>query len=229
MLAHRRQIAAWLVHAYTAAGGVIGMFALIEAAKGEIIRCFLLLVAATLIDGTDGILARTVRVWEVLPNFDGAMIDNLIDFFTYLWIPVFILWRESLLPHPAWLIVPIIAGLYAYGQVNMKTEDNFFLGFPTLWNVVVLYMYFLEPAAWVSVLMIVVPAILSFVPIKFLYPSKSPFLRTPSWIMALVWVMIWLYILLIDQNKTGVYISLYFGVYYLLASLYATFRPQAAP
>src|SRR5512147_3079254 len=118
-----RKIKAWLVHLYTASGGIVGMFALFAAANGQIRVAFMLLIMAALIDATDGIMARKVGVRVVLPRFDGAMVDNVIDVLTFVWVPVFIMGSQNLLPHPLWTAVPILASLYAYGQVNMKTED----------------------------------------------------------------------------------------------------------
>ena len=142
---NRQAIAAWLVHLYTASGGVIGMLALFAAADGQIRLAFLLLCLTTLIVATDGILARIAQVSKVLPNFSGAMVDNVIDVLTFVWVPVFIMGSQNLLPSLAWTAVPIIAALYAYGQVDMKTEDAFFLGFPSYWNFIALYLFWLRP------------------------------------------------------------------------------------
>ncbi len=220
-----RRIAAWLVHLYTATGGVIGMFALLAAAKGDVREAFLLLIATAWIDATDGLLARRVRVRQVLPEFDGAMMDNVIDVFTYVWVPVFIIANEGLLPNQVWVAVPIIAAMYAYGQTNMKTEDSFFLGFPSYWNVIALYMYWLRPEPFWAVLMIVIPAILTFIPTRYLYPSKNRFLWRTSWGLAILWTPLMGYLLLQEEpNRTVVLISAYYPIYYLLASFYVDWR-----
>ena len=228
----QRQAVAWLVHLYTVSGGIVAMFGLFEAAKGNTIDAFLLIIVSRIIDATDGLIARKLRTWEVLPNFSGDMVDNLIDIFTFLWIPVYIMWSEQVLPHDIWLIVPVIATLYAYGNINMKTEDGFFMGFPSLWGMILIYLYFLNPGGWIAVLIVVIPAIMSFMPIKFLYATKYPFLRTPTLATGGLYILLWLYILLEEpENIDLVYLSLFFPVYYLLASLYATykFRPNAQP
>jgi phosphatidylcholine synthase len=153
------------------------------------------------------------------------MVDNVIDTLTFLWIPVFIMVNESLLPHPAWLVVPVIAGLYAYGQVNMKTEDSFFLGFPSYWNVIALYMFWLEPGALIAVLMVVIPGILSFVPTRYLYPSKNRILWQWSWGLAVIWLFVAVYLLLQESpNQTLVWISLFYPAYYLGASFWVDLR-----
>jgi phosphatidylcholine synthase len=220
-----RKIAAWLVHLYTASGGIIGMFALFAAADGQVRLAFLLLIITMLIDGTDGILARRVRVSEVLPNFSGAEVDNLVDFLNYVWVAVFIMGAESLLPHTLWIAVPILAALYAYGQVDMKTPDAFFLGFPSYWSTVALYMFWLKPAPVVAVLMVVIPAVLTFVPTRYLYPSKNEILWRTSWGLGIVWFALVIYLLIQEQpDPRLILLSLFYPVYYLIASFYVDWQ-----
>lgn len=220
-----RQLAAWLAHFYTAIGGVIGMLALFAAAGGEIRLAFLLLFITVVIDSTDGILARKVRVSEVLPNFSGAMIDNIIDFLTFIWIPVFIMGSTGLLPSLVWISVPIIAGLYAYGQINMKTPDNFFLGFPSYWNVVALYLYLLKPEPFWAVVMVVIPAVLTFIPTRYLYPSKNRVLSKTTWLLAIGWGLLMLYLLFQEQPAQNlILLSTFFPIYYFVASFYVEWQ-----
>jgi phosphatidylcholine synthase len=216
-----RKTAAWLVHFYTATGGIVGMFALFAAARGEIRTAFLLLVLTMLIDATDGMMARRVNVREVLPNFDGAQIDNIIDFLTYIWIPVFIIGWEGLLPNIAWIAIPVIAGLYAYGQVDMKTPDAFFLGFPSYWNVVALYMYWLQPTPIIAILIVLIPGILTFIPTRYLYPSKNYILWKTSWGLTGLWFLLVIYLLLQEHPDTSLIIlSLFYPAYYLIVSFF---------
>ncbi|MBL8119761.1 MAG: hypothetical protein J0L63_00745 [Anaerolineae bacterium] len=216
---------AWLVHLYTASGGVIGMFALFDAAQGRVREAFLLLIITGLIDGTDGILARKVNVRKVLPNFDGGMIDNVIDVLTYVWVPIFIIATQNLLPHPIWIAVPVIAALYAYGQVNMKTDDAFFLGFPSYWNGIALYLFWLRPEPTIAVLMVVIPGILSFIPTRYLYPSKNPLFSKTNWVLALIWAAIVMYLLLQENpDERLVLISLIYPIFYLVSSFYVDWR-----
>lgn len=227
----KRRIAAWLVHLYTACGGVIGVWALFAAVEGEVERAFLLLIFTMLIDSTDGILARLVRVREVLPEFDGAMMDNVIDVLTFVWVPVFIIWNEQLLPSPAWVIVPVIAALYAYGQTQMKTDDAFFLGFPSYWNVVALYLYWLKPAPLPAVLLVVVPAILTFIPTRYLYASRNHVLWKTTWTLGAIWTSLVIYLLTQrDPDPTLIAVTLFYPAYYMGASFYidATIRARRA-
>ncbi|MBI5666438.1 MAG: CDP-alcohol phosphatidyltransferase [Chloroflexi bacterium] len=217
----KQKAAAWMVHLYTATGGIIGIFALFEAAQGHVRQAFLLLVLTMLIDSTDGLLARRIRVSDVLPNFSGAEVDNLVDFLTYVWVPVFIMGTQNLLPNTIWLAVPILAALYAYGQVNMKTADAFFLGFPSYWNIVALYLYWLRPEPVIAVLMVVIPAVLTAIPTRYLYPSKNQLLRRTSWSLILLWFGIIIYLLLQEQPDLNlVLLSLLCPIYYMVASFY---------
>lgn len=224
-----RKVAAWLVHFYTATGGILGMFALFAAAQGQIPTAFLLLVITMIIDATDGLLARRVRVSEVLPFFSGAEIDNIIDALTYGWIPIFIIGSQGLLPNIVWIIAPTIALIYAYGQTNMKTADAFFLGFPSYWNIVALYLYWLRPVPVIAVLLVVVPAILTFIPTRYLYPSRNAVLWRWSWGMGAVWFMMILYLLTQEEpNRTLIELSLFYPIFYMVASFWVDFRIRRA-
>jgi phosphatidylcholine synthase len=225
----QRQTMAWAVHAYTMLGGVVALFGLLEALYGDMENAMLIIMLAYLIDGTDGLLARAVRVREVLPDFSGELIDHLIDFFSYIWLPAILMYEKDLVPHPLWIAVPVLASLYSYG-VSTKTEDSFFQGFPSLWNVVMLYMYYLPMSDGLSVVILLIHAALIFLPTKYLYPSKNRFLSKPTWALSLLWVLLWVYILTQDQSTELVYLSLFFPAYYFAASFYATYvfgRAQA--
>ena len=216
------QLLSWLVHAYTASGGILGFFALLAAAGGETRTAFLLLMGALFIDASDGLLARRFRVGEHLPRFSGARVDDAVDVFTYIYVPLFIIARESLLPHPAWLAVPIFAGLYAYGQSDMKTHDHYFLGFPSYWNVVALYLYWLRPGAAVALGFILVPAVLTFVPTRYLYPSRNAAFWKTNFTVGTLWLAL-ICALLLQPEPPGwlvgvslVYPALYMGLSFFI-------------
>jgi phosphatidylcholine synthase len=216
---------AWLVHLYTACGGVIGVFGFIAAAEGRIRDAFLLLVLTTIIDATDGLLARRWQVGRVLPQFDGAMVDNVIDILNFAWTPILIMAQTQVLPSNAWLVIPALASLYAYGQTNMKTDDGYFIGFPTYWNIVALYLFWLQPPPLVAVLLITIPGILSFVPTRYLYPSKGSTLWRTSWALGAIWGVLLVFLLsqeTPDMRLIG--ISLLYPAYYMLASFGVDYR-----
>jgi phosphatidylcholine synthase len=155
------------------------------------------MLAATVVDATDGTLARKVRIKEAVPSVDGRRLDDIIDFLTYTFLPLGLIWRAGLLPpgYEPWLFLPLLASIYGFCQVEAKTEDGYFLGFPSLWNVVAVYLYALPFDRRVSLAIVVILAILTFVPSKYLYPSlPGRFNRFVSilgipWTIALVWII----------------------------------------
>jgi phosphatidylcholine synthase len=169
---------AWSAHAYTATGLVCAaaMVPLIVQGGDQAFRlAFLLMAAATVIDATDGWLARKVRVAEILPGFDGRRLDDLIDFQTYTCLPLALIWRADLLTAPLqpWLLAPLVASAYGFSQVGAKTDDHAFLGFPSYWNIVAFYLYLLRlPEAWTLAVVLGLAA-LTFVPVRYLYTSYA--------------------------------------------------------
>lgn len=224
----QRELIAWLIHFYTMAGGVVATLGLFDIISGNANRGFLLIIISRLIDGTDGLMARRIRIREILPEFDGSNVDNLIDIFTYLWIPIYVMWAEELLPHAVWVIPPIIGTLFVYGHTKMKSQDKFFVRFPALWGGILIYMYYLEMTDWVAILTVMIFSVLCFIPLRYLYPSQNKFLRKETWILSLSWVALWLFILITDTREL-VWVSLYFPVYYLLASFYASYKFRHIP
>lgn len=172
------RLCAWLVHLYTAMGLVCaaGIAVLIVRGGDASFRgAFALMMVATAIDATDGWFARKARVKDVLPQFDGSALDNLIDFHTYTSLPLLLMWRAGSLPgNGAWLLVlPLLASAYGFSQTNAKTDDGFFLGFPSYWNIVAFYVYMLQPPVWASAAAILTCAILTFVPTHYIYATRG--------------------------------------------------------
>src|SRR5262245_30854958 len=195
-----RKLLAWCVHFYTATGliAAAGMLVAILHGTPESFRtAFILMIVATLVDATDGFLARLVRVKEVLPGFDGRRLDDLIDFQTYVSLPLLLLWRAQVLPEAleVVLLMPLLAAAYGFCQVQAKTEDGFFLGFPSYWNLVAFYVYVLQPPAAVTVALLVGFSVLTLVPSRYLYPTMRGRLNRLSgqlgvpWAMLLVWIL----------------------------------------
>jgi phosphatidylcholine synthase len=144
---------------------------------------------ATVVDATDGTLARLVQIKKAVPGFDGRRLDDLIDFQTYTCLPLLLIWRASLLPagQEGWLLLPLVASAYGFCQVEAKTGDGYFLGFPSLWNLVAMYLYVLPLDGWISLAVIIVLAVLTFVPSRYLYPSQPGLLNQVSTLLGLVW------------------------------------------
>jgi phosphatidylcholine synthase len=197
----RRRFLGWCVHFYTALGLVAAAAMtvfLVEASADAYRRCFLLMIAATLIDATDGTLARRVRIREVVPSFDGRRLDDLVDFLTYTCLPLLLIWRAHLLPESCevCLLVPLLASAYGFCQVSAKTDDGYFLGFPSYWNLVAFYLYVLQPLApWFSLGVVGLFALLTFVPSRYLYPTQRGRLNQvtsllgAAWTLLLVWIL----------------------------------------
>jgi phosphatidylcholine synthase len=140
---------------------------------------FLLMMVATAIDATDGWFARRAHVKDVLPGFDGRALDDLIDFHTYTSLPLLLLWRAGVLPDGwAWLLLfPLLASAYGFSQVDAKTDDGFFLGFPSYWNITAFYLFVLRPPALVAAAILVTFAVLTFVRTRASTPPEADHLR----------------------------------------------------
>jgi phosphatidylcholine synthase len=227
----RVKLLAWLAHAYTALG-LIGAAAIlwlvVEGGDQAFRLAFLLMVAATLVDATDGWLARRARVSEVLPGFDGRRLDDLIDFQTYTCLPLALVWRAGLLS-PALqplLLVPLVASAYGFCQVHAKTDDNYFLGFPSYWNIVAFYLYVLRLPETASLAIILVLAALTFVPTRYLYTSSGGRWAPLTNTFATAWLASLLAILWMWSEAPGwlVHVSLLFPAYYMLLSWAISYR-----
>lgn len=222
--------AAWGVHLYTGLGAVLGFLALEATANGNYGLAFAWLAAATFIDSTDGTLARRVRVKQVLPNFDGARLDDIVDYLNYVVVPLVLAYHAALIPRgPVGLAIgalPLLASGYGFCQLDAKTADHFFKGFPSYWNIVVFYFYALASPVWLNVVMLVLLSFLVFVPIRYLYPSRNPTARRTTHVLGVLWALCM--VTLLAQFPTPqrwlAWASLFFPVYYFALSLHLHFR-----
>ena len=220
-----QKVLAWLVHLYTATGLVLAALIAVLIVRGdaESLRWALaLMVAATVIDSTDGWLARRARVKEVIPSFDGRRLDDIVDFQTYTSLPLLLIWRANLLPagQEWWLLLPLLASVYGFSQTEAKTDDGFFLGFPSYWNVVAFYLYMLRPPAWLSLAFLIGLALLTFVPTRYLYPSQKGRYNFVTILLGVIWGVVLVLILaqVVDDVKSLTFVSLIFPAYYLALS-----------
>jgi phosphatidylcholine synthase len=188
---------AWSVHAFTASGIVAGFLALVSVLKNDPIQAFMWLGVALFVDGIDGSLARKARVTEYTPNFDGATLDNVIDYFTYVAVPALMVYWFNLVPVPYLLqsetwslicaVIVMATSLYTFANVGMKSFDYYFVGFPAIWNVVVLYFYLLNTGWATNLITVLCLAILTFVPIKFVHPLRVTLWRNVTVPMTVLW------------------------------------------
>jgi phosphatidylcholine synthase len=220
-----RKIAAWAVHAYTASGAVVGFLALRATFLGRARDAFLWMLLAVLIDATDGTLARAVEIKRVLPWFDGAKLDDIVDYFTFVIVPVVFFYELHLLPVSGTLLfvaLPLLASAYGFCQTAAKTPDFFFTGFPSYWNIVAFYLYAGQLPLWLNGALIGVLSFFVFVPIRYIYPTRTvPFRRLTNLLGAL-WVGVLLILLwqFPVPSPRLVLFSLYYPVYYTLLSFY---------
>ncbi len=223
----QRQCLGWCVHLYTAMGLVAAAAIAVLLVHGGIEAyrsVFLLMAAATLIDATDGTFARWIRIKEVLPGFDGRRLDDLVDFLTYTFLPLLLIWRAGLLPEncDAVLLLPLLASAYGFCQTAAKTDDGYFLGFPSYWNVIAFYLYVLQPlSGWFALGVLVVFALLTFVPSRYLYPTQRGRLNQITSLMGAFWTILLICIIwnmLEDSTRPLAVLSLFFPAWYLAAS-----------
>ncbi len=218
---------AWTVHLFTASGAVAGFLAVLAVFDHRWVPCFAWLMVAAAIDSCDGFLARVARVREVLPRFDGALLDNLVDYFTYVLVPAFLIYEAGLLPRTfalAGVSLIVLVSAYQFSQSDAKTEDHYFKGFPSYWNVVALYLFFLGLDPWVNLAAVGVLGVSVFVPVKYLYPSRAPHFRGLTVGLALAWAILLVVLLAMypDVNRSLVWLSLIFVAYYYGLSLFMT-------
>jgi phosphatidylcholine synthase len=216
----RRRGLAWGVHAFTASGAVVGAIALLAIGAGNWEQATILMLVALAIDSADGTLARAAKVREVLPTFDGRRLDDMVDYLNYVIVPVVFLVAAGYL-HPVVAAAPILASAYGFSQEEAKTEDDFFLGFPSYWNIVALYVWLLDVSELTATLVVVALAIGVFVPFKYLYPSKMPRGKTAMAVGGIAWIVA-VAIAVVARDATAAWrlaeISLVYPAIYLLLS-----------
>jgi phosphatidylcholine synthase len=222
------RLAGAAVHVYTASGSVLGLLIVIAAFQGEAVMALWLGLATLIIDGTDGMLARRARVKETIPWFDGARLDDIVDYLTYVFAPVVLLSTTGRLPDGVlgWVLaaLPLLASSFQFCRVDAKTADHFFLGFPSYWNVVAFYAIVLElTPATVSWILVVCTALV-FVPVRYVYPSRTTAFRRTNLAFTAVWLGTYALLLLQvpSPHPAVVAISVAYLVYYVGLSIWLT-------
>lgn len=220
---------AWLPHLYTASGAILAFLAARAVINFDYRTAFFWLALQVVVDATDGLFARAMHVKERLPWFNGAKLDDIVDYLTYVFVPALFVWRAALVP-VGWIeyvtAAMLLSSAFGFNRDDAKTEDHFFLGFPSYWNVVVLYLLLMRMPSEVNGVILFVLAALVFVPIKYLYPSRSPVLRWQTNVLGAIWgvllmTMLWQYPAV---SKPVLWASLVFPVYYVAVSLFLQFK-----
>jgi phosphatidylcholine synthase len=184
---------AFAVHIFTASGAALGLLAMIAAARSQWTLMFLWLGAALIVDGVDGLLARRLRVAEVLPRWSGDALDFVVDFTTYVFVPAFAIALSGLLPDiaaiPLAIAIVVSSALY-FADTTMKAGDGYFRGFPVLWNAAAFYLFLVKPAPWLGAIVILVLVALTFAPFRFPHPVRVARMRAVSMALVVVWAIL---------------------------------------
>ncbi|MGR3814494.1 MAG: CDP-alcohol phosphatidyltransferase family protein [Cognatishimia activa] len=186
------RIKALSVHLLTASGAVFAMLAMLAAVDAKWSLMFLWLVVAFAVDGIDGPLARKYDVKKNAAEFDGVLLDLIIDYLTYVFIPAFALFKSGLMAGwTGWFAIIVItfASALYFADTRMKTKDNSFSGFPGCWNMLVIVIFAIEPNFWVSLALVSLLALAMFLPLRFIHPVRTERWRVVSLPMALAWTV----------------------------------------
>lgn len=229
MTAHLNAI---LVHLFTATGAVFAMLAMLAAVDENWSLMFLWLVVAFFVDGIDGPLARRFDVKRNAPEFDGVLLDLIIDYLTYVFIPAFALFKSDLLPGwTGWVAIILItfASVMYFADNRMKTKDNSFAGFPGCWNMVVLVLFAVEPNFWVILGIVALLTGAMFTPLKFIHPVRTRRWRWFSLPVALAWTFFagWAAWVDFDPESWAGWILVITSVYLIFAGIAQQIIPDA--
>jgi phosphatidylcholine synthase len=214
---------AWAVHLYTATGALTGFAAVLAIIAADYRTAFLWMAAATFVDATDGVLARLARVKERAPEFDGARLDDIVDYLTYVFAPVLLLHHAGGLPSGWGGVVaaaPLLSSAYGFAAVDAKSDDYFFTGFPSYWNVVAVYLFAAGLPPGVNAAILWVLSALVFVRIGYIYPTRTPVLRGLTLGLSAIWAGMVIAIILAMPNVplSLLIASSFFPLYYMVLS-----------
>lgn len=220
-----KKTAAYGVHLFTALGAGLGLWALILTYNGFYQETVWVLAVAAIIDSVDGALARLTQTKEHAAAIDGALMDNIVDFLTWTVAPL--LWIYAAMNIPVWaLVICAVASIFGFSNTHAKTEDHFFLGFPSYWNIVVFYIFLLDlPIVFATAIMLTFAAV-TFFPVKFIYPSRTQFLRPLTLIFGILFVLqlIALMYYFDESSPLLIYTSFIFPFYYFGLSFYLNLK-----
>jgi phosphatidylcholine synthase len=221
-----RRVAAYLVHAYTATGAVWGLLSLFAILANDYRRALFWLVVATFVDATDGMLARLARVDRYAPLISGARLDDIIDYVNYVVVPGILLLHAERLP-AGWVGIAVVAAMLlasamGFSRQDAKTPDHYFTGFPSYWNIVALYVLVADVPPAVNAVVLTILSVMVFVPIRYVYPSRTPTLRALTVTACAIWgvqvaLLIWW---MPDVPAWLFWSSLAFPAYYTVLSLW---------
>ena len=228
-----QRLSAWAVHAFTGSGAVLGLLALLSVVGGDARMCLAWLGLALVVDGVDGTLARRASVRDVLPGIDGSALDLVIDYLTYVIVPALFMYGFNLLPQgfgiplTAWVLM---TSLYCFSNVNMKSGDNYFVGFPAIWNVVALYLWILEMNPWINAAVLIVLGLMTFTRVKFLHPFRVRRLMRVNIAVSAVWLASSATLVILHPERPDVVFAAWLltSGYYAAVCIWRTLRGPSA-
>jgi phosphatidylcholine synthase len=227
----RRKVFAYGVHGFTATGAVWGFLGLLAVFAQDWQRLFVLQMIAMFVDGVDGHLARWADTKKYAASVDGALMDNIIDYLTYVVVPALFFYISDVLP-PGWGLLGacaiLLASAYQFSQTSAKTEDHFFTGFPSYWNIVMFYMLVWGLNPWANLAVLLVLVILVFVPIKYVYPTRTSgfFWLTNALILLMTLAGVYGFYVYPDVPPWVVWVSFGVAVYYVAISLWMQWKEK---
>jgi phosphatidylcholine synthase len=213
-----------MVHLYTASGAIMALLGMIAVDRKDARVAFLWMFAATVVDSTDGLLARRAQVRLRVAWIDGAKLDDIVDYLTFVFLPAYLVYQFEMVPGSASLPVAsamLLSSAFGFSAADAKTDDHFFTGFPSYWNIVVFYLYALHTGQLVNVVVLAALAALVFVRVGYVYPSRTPDWRAVTLTLGAAWaaavaVCTWM---LPAPPRALLIGSLVFPVYYVVLSL----------
>ena len=200
-----RRAAGWAVHALTASGAFLGLLSMLAIIRGDAHGALLWLGVALAVDGLDGPMARRLRIRDIIPKVDGAVLDLVVDYLTYVLVPAIFIYWFALLPSYWGLDLAgagfiLVTSLYCFANIEMKTSDNYFVGFPAIWNVVALYMWVLDSPPVANAIVVAALGVLTFVPVKFVHPIRVRDNRRITYGATILWTACSLGLVLLDRQ-----------------------------
>ena len=198
--------AAWAVHLFTATGVVLALLAMMAVLDHRWTAAMLWLFAALIVDAVDGTFARAARVKQLVPRIDGDSLDLVIDYLTYVFIPVLFMLEARLLPDPLALALGaaiLISSLYVFARRDMKSDDGYFRGFPALWNLVALYLYAAQLSPTAGAIVVTLLVILTFAPIHVVHPLRVLDYKPWPTMLGVAWAVSTLALLVPDLDATA--------------------------
>lgn len=223
--------APWVPHLVTASGLLFGFLSIVAIFNSQHRTALIWMTAAVVSDAVDGTLARKLKSANKLPEFDGKMLDEIVDYITYVMVPVLFIYKANLIPSTSnnWILPAIlIASAYQFAQANAKTHDNFFTGFPSYWNVAVFYMLLLKSGPTSNFILLIILTTLIFVPIKYYYPSRNTKHKFTIMSLTLIWGISGISLIITYPTiyPIPLWISVLCSTYYVAISIYNTLHSK---